>query len=256
MAICQTGRLGEAIASPAGEHPAHGIVVVAQISRTDKHGPHVVARAKDRSHTLIAIQQRHPIAAAPANGSVATQQPGFSAAKRRHLENDAQVRCKSQAPRMSNSLTVAHHGVEGSRQAAQHVEHHRNFAKGEEPRNIRKVDPAARATRLQDAPSDDIPDHRYRENVVFRESAIQPDDSPRFRSRDDSDPIPQTILHGHRGARRETPSVRGPRNGIGAIVPRHYGLQGPSPPPNLVRPPTMHGGIRFAKPTFLSDRPT
>ncbi len=212
MTIGKAGGLRQTIAAATGEHPPHGIVVIAQVSGTDEHGSDTIASTKYGADAFTAIQKGHLIAAVWTDGLVAPHQPRLGTTKRRHVENHTQMGGKPQAAGVSNSLTIAHHGVEGSRQAAERAEHRWNFAKGEETGDVRKVDPATRAASLQHASSDDIPDNGHSKDVVLCKSAIQPDDSPWHRARNDPDPVPQTILHDHRRARLEVPAVGGPRN--------------------------------------------
>ena len=132
--------LGDAEAPTAAEHEAPTSFEVDEVSRRNIEGLHPGPCAQRHSHPLAPVHEAAILASTRPQLAMLTDKPCLGAADRWQAKPKPQVAGESETPGMSEALAVAENSLRLISEFPESAQERRNFAEGEEPRDVGKGD--------------------------------------------------------------------------------------------------------------------
>jgi hypothetical protein len=132
--------LGDAEAPAAAEHEAPTSFEVDEVSRRNIEGLHPGPCAQRHSHPLAPVHEAAILASTRPQLAMLTDKPCLGAADRWQAKPKPQVAGESETPGMSEALAVAENSLRLISEFPESAQERRNFAEGEEPRDVGKGD--------------------------------------------------------------------------------------------------------------------
>jgi len=132
--------LGDAKAPAAAEHQTPASIEIDKVARGDIDGLHPGPCAQHHSHPLAPVREAAILAPTRPRLAMLPDKPRLGAADRWQAEPEPQVAGEAETPRMSEALAVAENRPRLISEFPESAQERRNFAEGEEPRDVRKGD--------------------------------------------------------------------------------------------------------------------
>jgi len=130
--------LGDAEAPAAAEHQTPTSFEIGKVARGDIDGLHPGPCAQHHSHALAPVRETAILAATRPRLAMLPDKPRLGAADRWQVKPEPQVAGEAETPRMSEALAVAENRPRLISELPESAQERRNFAKGEEPRDVGK----------------------------------------------------------------------------------------------------------------------
>ena len=135
-------RFGDAEAPAAAEHQTPTSIEIDKVARGDIDRLHPGPGAQHHAHPLAPVREAAIPAPTRPRLAMLPHKPCLGAADRRQVKPEPEVAREAETPGMSDPLAVAENRPGLIPKFPESAEERRNFAEGEEPRDVGKGDPA------------------------------------------------------------------------------------------------------------------
>ena len=132
--------LGDAETPAAAEHQAPTSIEIDKVARGNIDGLHPGPCAKHHSHPLAPVREAAILAPTRPRLPMPPDKPRLGATDRWQVKPEPQVAGESETPGMGETLAVTENNIRLMPEVLESAQERRNFAEGEEPRDVGKGD--------------------------------------------------------------------------------------------------------------------
>ena len=151
--MCQSGRFRQAVARAALQDKIDGPLEVDLVAGRDEHRSNPVARPHYLADRYPVQQKLGPPALLRSRFSRFPTQPALGAADGRQVEPEAEMAGDPEAARVRQPLAIDEHNIRNVFDLPEGLEQNRQFAKREQPGDVREGDSRLRRLLLDDGQS-------------------------------------------------------------------------------------------------------